>query len=218
MKAYSNTAGLENVFEETEKKFKLDCQNPENRFLLNPQAVPFQPHLAPSQTPTTPEQFSLTQALVRSLTLNCLPMPELIIFTGDPLKFTGWKISFMTLIDQKPLPVSEKMFYLKNYLAGEARKAVEGFFYRNSEDAYRGAWAVLEDRYGSPFIVQRAFRHKLARWPKITANNPTALREFADFLQGCVEAIPHVKGLTILNDCEENQRLVNKLPEWMVYK
>ncbi|CAH2307035.1 Hypothetical predicted protein [Pelobates cultripes] len=33
---------------------------------------------------------------------------------------------------------------------------------------------------------------------------------------GCVEAIPHVKGLAILNDCEENHKLLKKLPEWIV--
>lgn len=26
--------------------------------------------------------------------------------------------------------------------------------------------------------------------------------------------MPHIKGLNILNDCEENQRLVRKLPDW----
>ena len=59
------------------------------------------------------------------------------------MKFVDWKKSFMTLIDHKPLQASEEMFYLKTYLTGEARKAVEGFFYRNSEDAYLGAWKVL---------------------------------------------------------------------------
>ena len=108
------------------------------------------------------------------------------------------------------------MLYLKSYLAGEARKAVEGFFYQNSEKTYLGAWAVLQDRYGSPFIVQRAFRDKLMKWPNIAVNDPIALREFANFPQGCVEAIPHVKGLGILNDCEENHKLLKKLPEWMV--
>ncbi len=54
------------------------------------------------------------------------------------------------------------------------------------------------------------------KWPNIAANYPIALREFADFLQGCVEAIPHVKGLGILNDCEENYKLLKKLPEWMM--
>lgn len=80
----------------------------------------------------------MTQAIASSFTLSRLRVPEPIIFTGDPLKFVDWKVSFMALIGQKPLPDGEKMLYLKNYLAGEARKAVEGFFYRNSEDAYQG--------------------------------------------------------------------------------
>lgn len=122
----------------------------------------------------------------------------------------------MALIGHKPLPAGEKMLYLKSYLAGEARKAVEGFFYRNSEDAYQGAWEILQERYGSSFVVQKAFRDKLMKWPKIAPNDPVALREFSDFLQSCAEAIPHVKGLAILNDCEENHKLLKKLPEWLV--
>ncbi len=77
---------------------------------------------------------------------------------------------FTALIDRKSIPESEN-------LAGEARKAVEGFFYRNSEDAYQGCWRVLEERYGNSF-VQRAFREKLMRWPKVGANDPLSLQEF----------------------------------------
>jgi len=54
-------------------------------------------------------------------------------------------------------------------------------------------------------------------WSKI-ANDPRALREFADFLQGCAEAMPHVKGLFILHDCKENHKLLKKLPEWLVHR
>ncbi|KAL0199661.1 hypothetical protein M9458_002848, partial [Cirrhinus mrigala] len=54
-------------------------------------------------------------------------------------------MSFTTLINRKPIPVSEKMLYSKSYLTGEARKAVEGFFYRSSEDSYESAWSVLKD-------------------------------------------------------------------------
>lgn len=107
---------------------------------------------------------------------------------------------------------------MKGYLVGEARKAVEGFFYRSSEDAYEGAWAVLEDRYGNPFVVQKAFRDKLMKWPKISSNDSSALRDFADFLKGCMEAMPHVKELAILNDCEKNHKLLKKLPEGIVRK
>ena len=64
--------------------------------------------------------------MASSLSMNRLQVPEPTTFSGDPLRFTDWKMSFMTVIDRKPLPASEKMFYLKNYLAGEALKAVEG--------------------------------------------------------------------------------------------
>ncbi|KAL1280039.1 hypothetical protein QQF64_014639 [Cirrhinus molitorella] len=206
---------LENIDEAFNDQLEKE-RDPGLRIPLNPQAVPFQPHSSPFEVSVIQEEVSLAQAIASSLTLSRLPVPEPTTFTGDPLKFIDLKISFMALIDQKPLPASEKMLYLKSYLAGEARKAVEGFFYRNSEKAYEGAWAVLQDRYGSPFMVQRAFREKLMKWPKIASNDPIALREFADFLQGCVEAIPHVKGLSILNDCEENHKLLKKLPEWMM--
>lgn len=216
LKVYEN-------FESNERSEEIDeigslLRNSEYRFKLNPDAASFQPYLKPGKATMTQEPNSLAQAIASSMNMNRLPVPEPSVFSGDPIKFLDWKMSFMTLIDKKPLPASEKMFYLKNYLAGEALKAVQGFFYRDSENAYLGAWRVLQERYGNPFIIQKAFRDKLARWPKVNASDPFALREFADFLQGCAEAIPHIKGLEILNDCEENHKLLKKLPEWITRK
>lgn len=219
VRAYDNFENFENQSEEIYdrtssaryRKLKTEPQ-------LNPDAASFQPHQTVPEMTSTQESASLAQAIASSLSLNRLPVPEPTTFSGDPLRFTDWKMSFMILIDRKPLPASEKMFYLKTYLTGEARKAVEGFFYRDSESAYDGAWKVLQDRYGNPFIMQKAFRDKLTKWPKIGTNDPLALREFSDFLQSCNEAIPHVKGLAILNDCEENHKLLKKLPEWIVRK
>lgn len=56
------------------------------------------------------------------------------------------------------------------------------------------------------------------KWPKIGPNDSLALRDFSDFLKGCAEAMPHVKWLAILNDSEENHKLLKKLPEWSVRK
>ncbi|XP_039679755.1 uncharacterized protein LOC120573907 [Perca fluviatilis] len=211
VRAYDDFEGFENHDEEINDRKETEPR-------LNPDATSFQSRQAAPEVTMTQESVSLAQAIASSLSMNRLPVPEPTTFSGNPLQFTDWKMSFMALIDRKPLPPSEKMFYLKNYLAGEARKAVEGFFYRDSESAYNGAWKVLQDRYGNPFIIQKAFRDKLMRWPKINTNDPLALQEFADFLQGCTEAIPHVKGLAILNDCEENHKLLKKLPEWIVRK
>lgn len=65
------------------------------------------------------------ETIANSLTLNRVPVPEPTTFAGDPLKFVDFKVSFTTLIDRKLIPASEKMLYLKSYLVGEARKAVE---------------------------------------------------------------------------------------------
>ena len=218
VRAYDSFEGFENHNEEIDDRASSAHYRIQTEPQLNPDAASFRPRQTVPQVTMTQESVSLAQAIASSLSMNRLPVPEPTTFSGDPLKFIDWKMSFMTLIDRKPLPASEKMFYLKNYLAGEARKAVEGFFYRDSENAYNGAWKVLQDRYGNPFIIQKAFRDKLMKWPKISTNEPLALREFADFLQGCTEAIPYVKGLAILNDCEENHKLLKKLPEWIVRK
>lgn len=108
----------------------------ENRPQLNPEVESF--HSRMFRDGKTQETDNLAKVLANSLSISRLPVPEPTTFTGDPLKFIDWKMSFTALIDRKLIPASEKMFYLKTYLAGDARKAVEGFFYRNSEDAYHG--------------------------------------------------------------------------------
>lgn len=56
------------------------------------------------------------------------------------------------------------------------------------------------------------------KWPKVGPNDSLALRDFADFLKICVKAMPHIKGLSILKDSEENPKLLKKLPDWIVRK
>ncbi|XP_077954084.1 uncharacterized protein LOC144391338 [Gasterosteus aculeatus] len=168
-----------NAYESFEHDFR-DCLKEtdltvESKSQLNPMANAYQPPQAHAKALASHEKDSLTQALINSLSMNRLPAPEPPKFSGEALKYVDWKMSFMALIDHQPLPAHEKMFYLKNYLSGEARKAVEGFFYRNSEEAYHGALKVLEERYGNHFIVQKAFRDKLMKWPKVGTSDPAAL-------------------------------------------
>lgn len=110
---------------------------------------------------------TLAKALAESVNLNRLPVPEPNVFTGDPLQYIEWKTSFEMFIERKGIPPQEKIFYLKKYLGDAARKALEEFFYRSSQLAYANARKILDERYGHPFIMQKAFRDKLDRWPKI---------------------------------------------------
>ncbi len=158
----------------------------------------------------------LVQALQDGMTMSKLPVPEPPIFTGDPIHFIEFKQSFMALIDKKSLSSADKMFYLKKYVSGSARKAVEGTFFRTDDEAYQDAWCKLNDRYGQPFVIQKAFRERLANWPNVHPKDAMGLQAFSDFLNACQGALPHVKGLQILNDYQENQKLVQKLPDWAI--
>lgn len=157
----------------------------------------------------------LAKAIQDSIAINRLPAPNPVVFSGDPLLFLEWKASFMSLIDSKGISSADKLFYLKQYISGPAQKCLEGTFYRSDDEAYRDAWEKLNKRYGQPFIVQRAFRDKLSKWPKIQPKDAEGLRAYSDFLNACLQATPHVKGLEILSDCEENQKLIQKIPDWL---
>lgn len=184
---------------------------------VNPHTVPQPPaphSLYTPWPPAPPDVAQLAQAVQDSITINRLPMPEPTVFSGEPIHFIEWKASFTSLIDQKGISAADKLYYLKRYVSGPARKCLEGTFFRNDEQAYEDAWKKLNQRYGQAFVVQRAFREKLASWPKIQSKDAEGLRSFADFINACLLAIPYVKGLEILNDCEQNQKLTQKLPDW----
>lgn len=166
--------------------------------------------------PASPTDVSyLAQAIQESVAAHRLPIPTPSVFSRDPIHYIEWRASFQSLIDQKNISSADKLYYLKKYVCGAAQKCLEGTFYRSDEEAYRDAWIKLNQRYGQPFVIQRAFRDKLSKWPKIQPKDAEGLRTFSDFLNACLQAMPHVKSLEILNDCEENQRMMLKVPDWL---
>ncbi len=174
---------------------------------------------APQQTTRNATQEDSTTALARalaeSINISRLPVPEPAVFNGDPLRYKDWKMSFQTLIDRKTIPVNEKIYYLRKYVGGPARRAVESYFLLGTEAAYYAAWDTLEERYGSSFVIAKAFRDKLTSWPKIGTKDSAELQEFSDFLRGCEAAMLQIKSLEVLNDCSENQKILSKLPDWL---
>lgn len=71
-----------------------------------------------SATNSTPMPHSLNtsklvNALAEAMSVTRLPVPEPALFTGDPLKFKDWQLSFEILIDRKSIPKNEKLYYLR---------------------------------------------------------------------------------------------------------
>ncbi|XP_025999410.1 uncharacterized protein LOC113007157 [Astatotilapia calliptera] len=174
---------------------------------------------SPREHPVIHQADSITvlaEAIAESINVSRLPTPEPSIFMGDPLRYSDWKMSFQTLIGRKNIPVGERVYYLRKYVGGPAKKAIESYFLLGTDTAYNSAWDILEERFGSSFVIAKAFKDKLAAWPKIGPKDSVELRDFSDFLRGCQAAMSQIKGLEVLNDCDENQKLLTKLPDWLV--
>ena len=93
-----------------------------------------------------------------SINASRLPIPEPAIFTGNSLEYPSWKCSFETLIETKRIHANHRLHYLKKYLGGEAKTAVECTFFVNSNQhtAFLNAEEMLEKRYGNPSLISEA--------------------------------------------------------------
>nr|XP_046179278.1 uncharacterized protein LOC124010653 [Oncorhynchus gorbuscha] len=175
--------------------------------------------LSPQHVVTSTQQEDGTKTMFRllaeSISESRLPIPEPVTFNGEPLSYTDWKVSFQTLIDRKNIPTTEKIYYLRKYVGGPAKKAIESYFMLGTESAYHAAWTILEERYGNKFFIAKSFRDKLNAWPTIGSKDSLELRDLVDFLRSCEAAMSQNKGLEVLNDCNENQKILAKLPDWL---
>lgn len=190
--------------------------------VITPTALPLMQQVPTTQAPATQALLNsheasndLVRTLAEAITANRVPIPEPEVFKGDPLKYNDWKLSFFTLIDRKNVLTQEKLFFLRKYVGGSAKRAIEGHFLVGTETAYRAAWDILEDRFGNSFIVAKSYRDKIHTWHKIGPKDSENLREFVDFLSSVESAMPYVQGLQTLNDCVENQKIAVKLPDWL---
>ena len=107
--------------------------------------------------------------------------------------------------------LSQRLYYLGRYTTGEGKEAIHGLLTLDSDHTSSEARKILSDRLGNPFLVTSAYRKKLTKWSKIQPNKETSLRKFSDFLLHCQSAMKEIKHLKVLNDFEENQKMLRKL-------
>ena len=206
--------------------------------ILNPATPAITTNLTPVQTityPLSPSQASpngrastpeltgvgevitkLADLLTQRQDKDSLPWPEPEVFNSDLLQYPLWIKSFETFIERKTKDPSERLYYLGKFTADKAKESINGLLPLDSEEAYVEAKRILASRFGNPFLVSNAYRKKINDWPRILPNDGPGLRRFSDFLQHCNTAMHSIKYLGVLNDPEQNQRMLKKLPSYLV--
>ena len=134
------------------------------------------------------------------------------------MRYPGWKAAFQTLIEHRQIPKVERIHYLKRYLGGQVKDAVEGYVLLPPEDAFDEAKKLLEERCGNLFVVANAFRDKLEKWQRMNSGDGPALQRYADFLRQYHTAMWSIGNLSVLNEERENRKMLGKLPEWAITK
>ena len=139
-----------------------------------------------------------------------LSLTEPETFSGDFLHYPVCLKWFETIIEGQTKEVSQRLYYLRWYTSGEPKEA-SGLLLLDAAEAYKQGKKILADRFSNPFIVADAYRKKINEWPKIPPNDGASLRKFSDFLIHCQTAASTIKYLNVLDDPDENQRMVRKL-------
>ena len=132
------------------------------------------------------------------------------------VQYPIWIKAFETLTEIKTKQPSERLYYLGKYTSAEAKEAVSGLLPLDTETAYAKAKNTLANRFGIPFLASSAYRKKLESWPKIASNDDTGLRRYSDFLQHSCTAMDKINFLSVFDDLEENRKMLNKLPNYLV--
>ncbi|XP_061127230.1 neurofilament heavy polypeptide-like [Syngnathus typhle] len=113
-------------------------------------------------TPKGDGTSDLVKVLASALSTSRIPVPEPTVFSGDPLSYSDWKLSFQTLIDQKNIPNKEKILLLwttvKDVTPSNVIKALEGDF---SERALDGN-PVPHEEPEEEKDIKRSLRKKTA--------------------------------------------------------
>ena len=154
----------------------------------------------------------LVEALSRQ-NIN-LPSLEPEVFDGDIMHYSQWMSSFESLVEENVSSPVQRLYYLGKYTNGEARNAIQALLSLKSPTAYRDAKMILNEQYGNKYRMYEAFKKKIHTWPSLKGKGEE-LRKFSDFLSTCQSAMGTIQYLKVLDDAEESQKLVWKLPRYM---
>ncbi|XP_069972597.1 uncharacterized protein [Penaeus vannamei] len=168
----------------------VEDQNKVPEFDLNPsleQAMPvIQPlRRQPSDAKANPVSNSCCGELSRFLLKKELSLARFSPFDDRPESYVPWKTTFQQTIQDLHVTSLEEVDLLLRWLGPESSKFAQSIRTSNIHDpskCIKLIWKRLEDRYGSPVIIEASIKKKLEKFPKVTFRDPKKLYDLHDLL------------------------------------
>jgi hypothetical protein len=170
-------------------------------------AVPV-PLMAP-MTPIDHSAFLLKKDLLMSRLTN---------FDDTPENYLLWKESFLMVSSEFNVSLSEELDLLVKYLGPESRRyatSIRSANIRNPERGLERLWERLDERYGSPELLEAALKRRVESFQKITNKEMHKLYDLTDLLSEIEAAMenPALRDvLAYFNSSTGIMPIVSKLP------
>ena len=128
---------------------------------------------------TSPDQWMFNfLSFSRFLMKKELLMSRLKNYNDRPESFAAWKATFQSIMQELQVSKEEEIDLLINYLDPESSRQTNSIKTANFGDPREGLsriWERLNNRYGSPEMVEFALKQKIANIPKLTNKDNSKL-------------------------------------------
>ncbi len=183
---------------------------------VNPGAGAFQQPPTLNVAAPAFESSSISEPSIRDLvTAVTLPQPDVPKFSGNPVEYHTFMMAFDTRISTRTSSNTDRLYYLNQYLLGEAKDAISGCLHMNPTVGYPEARRILDQEFGDSYKISSAYLNQIMSWTLIKHDDTVNLRRFAVFLRKCYYAMQGIQDLTILNHLPNLQTIVSKLPSFL---
>ena len=133
------------------------------------------------------------------------------VFSGDKKNYDSWKAAFDACVDQAPATPEYKLLQLRQYLSGEALRAIEGL--GHSKFSYEAAKERLERKFGGTRRKVLKYLDDLDNFRPIREDCPKDIERFADLLDIAVTNLEEANRVEELGDGVFYHKLQKKFPE-----
>ena len=195
---------------------------------LNPKAADFVPERnSPTAVTAFPgatakakitEKYSANELSTRDvdstvvlLKLTMLQAMQPVKFSGNPSDYPAFRDRLRDNLEDEVLSDSQKLEFLPKFVTGEVYEVIE----RVAGCSYEAIMEILHECYGNPAAVAAACIENLTNGPKLSNNDYTGLRNFAEQLEaaakklcGCYEQ----EASTMAN----LKQIVRRLPSYLI--
>ncbi len=158
------------------------------------------------------KQKEITDLMIRQQNLSLLPKREVPVFDGDPLSYQSFIHAFKYLIEDKTNSHQDRIYFLEQFTAGQARDLVRSCLHMDPRRGYTEAQQLLKKHFGNEMKIANAYVEKALNWTAIKVDDGRSLHAYALYLRECGNVMQDLEYMDELNVASNLKLIVSKLP------